>query len=160
MRPGTYREALTNEKEPASHILCDCQALAESRFHHLGKHVMKPGDLYEILLRKIPYFMGGTGLLADRRIWGCTKDQEMVAVQGSVSHPLQSHSFIQLKNHEMWLVSAILRFLNFENNISLPGRWVQIMTDCGNSKEFSNTCTSIIFISRSVYFCKSSCSQL
>jgi hypothetical protein len=34
-------------------------------------------------LRKILYFIGGTGLLAEWERWGCTIDQKMVEVQGS-----------------------------------------------------------------------------
>jgi hypothetical protein len=39
--------------ETASDILCDCKALAELRFRHLGRHFMKPGDYHEIPLGKI-----------------------------------------------------------------------------------------------------------
>jgi hypothetical protein len=35
------------------------------QFYHLGKHLMKPSDYYEILLCKILYFVGDTGLLED-----------------------------------------------------------------------------------------------
>jgi hypothetical protein len=30
--------------ETASHVFCDCEALATLRFRHLGRHFMKPGD--------------------------------------------------------------------------------------------------------------------
>jgi hypothetical protein len=30
--------------ETASHVVCDCEALATLRFRHLGHHFMKPGD--------------------------------------------------------------------------------------------------------------------
>jgi hypothetical protein len=64
-RPWTYREALTDETETASHILCDCEALAELIFCHLGTYLKKPGDYCEILLCKILYFVGGMGQLAE-----------------------------------------------------------------------------------------------
>jgi hypothetical protein len=53
------------ERETASHIFCGCVALAELRFHCLGKHFMEPGDYEEILLWKIQYFVRGMGLLAE-----------------------------------------------------------------------------------------------
>jgi hypothetical protein len=63
-------------------------------FRHLGKHLMKQGNHYKILLCKILYFVGGMRLLADRRVGGCTKDQEMMTVQGSVRRPPHSHLLI------------------------------------------------------------------
>jgi hypothetical protein len=50
--------------ETASHILCDCEALAELRFRHVGRYFMRPGDYHEIPLCKILYFAVDTGLLA------------------------------------------------------------------------------------------------
>jgi hypothetical protein len=51
-------------------------------------------DNDKILLCRILYFMGGMGLLADWREWGCTKAQAMVMVQRSVRCPPRSYSFI------------------------------------------------------------------
>jgi hypothetical protein len=45
---------------------------------------MKSSDRNKNLLCKIQYFAGGTGLLTERKRWGCTIDLKMVAVQGSV----------------------------------------------------------------------------
>jgi hypothetical protein len=33
----------TNYKE-TSHILCDCEALADTLCHYLGRYILKPGD--------------------------------------------------------------------------------------------------------------------
>jgi len=46
----------------ASHVLCDCEALATLRFRHLG-HFMKPGDFENISLSRKLHFVQGTGLL-------------------------------------------------------------------------------------------------
>jgi hypothetical protein len=48
--------------ETASHVLCDCEALATLRFRHLG-HFMKPGDFENISLSRKLHFVQGTGLL-------------------------------------------------------------------------------------------------
>jgi hypothetical protein len=58
--------------ETASHILCDCEALATLRFRHLGRHFMKPGDFEDISVRNILHFVEGAGLLNELK--GCTKD--------------------------------------------------------------------------------------
>jgi hypothetical protein len=49
--------------EMASHILCDCEALATLRFRHLGHHFIKPDGFEDISVSKILYFVQGTGLL-------------------------------------------------------------------------------------------------
>lgn len=54
------------ETETALHFLFDCEALAETQFHHLGRHFLKQGDYREILLNKIQCSIAGTGLLLDQ----------------------------------------------------------------------------------------------
>jgi hypothetical protein len=49
--------------ETASHVLCDCEALATLRFRHLGRHFMKPGEFEDFSVNKILHFVQGTGLL-------------------------------------------------------------------------------------------------
>jgi hypothetical protein len=49
----------------ASHVLCDCEALATLRFRHLGRHFMKPGDFEDISVSKIKHFVQGAGLLKE-----------------------------------------------------------------------------------------------
>jgi hypothetical protein len=51
--------------ETASHVLCDCEALATLRFRHLGCHFMKPGDFEGISVSKILHFVQGAGLLSE-----------------------------------------------------------------------------------------------
>jgi hypothetical protein len=45
------------ETETTSHILCECVALAELRFHHLHKNFMEMSNYDEILLCNILYFV-------------------------------------------------------------------------------------------------------
>jgi hypothetical protein len=49
--------------EMASHVLCDCEALATLRFRHLGHYFMKPGDFEDISVSKVLHFVKGAGLL-------------------------------------------------------------------------------------------------
>jgi hypothetical protein len=52
--------------ETASHVRCDCEALATLRIRHLGSHFMKPGDFEDISVSKIcRYVVQGVGLLND-----------------------------------------------------------------------------------------------
>jgi hypothetical protein len=54
-----YKQA----SETASHILCDCEALAALRIRHLGQPVMKPGDLDDISVSRILHCVQSAGLL-------------------------------------------------------------------------------------------------
>jgi hypothetical protein len=49
--------------ETASHVLCDCEALATLRYKYLGFHFMKPGDSEDISVSKILHFVQGVGPL-------------------------------------------------------------------------------------------------
>jgi hypothetical protein len=40
-------ERCQEEDESATHILCDCEAVAHIRFHHLGQFFMEPSDYYD-----------------------------------------------------------------------------------------------------------------
>jgi hypothetical protein len=53
------------ETETASHILCECVALAELIFRRLGKHFMEPSGYDKFPLCKVLYFASGTRLLAE-----------------------------------------------------------------------------------------------
>jgi hypothetical protein len=48
---------------------------------------MKPSERDKILLCKVMYFVGGTGLRAEWESWGCKIDHKMIAVQGSPYEP-------------------------------------------------------------------------
>ena len=47
----------------ASHVLCDCEALALLRFRQLACRCMKPGDFEDISVGRILHFIQGAGLL-------------------------------------------------------------------------------------------------
>jgi hypothetical protein len=39
--------------ESATHVLCDCEAIAHLRFRDLGQFFMEPGDLYDVPISKV-----------------------------------------------------------------------------------------------------------
>jgi hypothetical protein len=39
--------------ESATHVLCDCEALAHLRFRHLGQFFMESGDFYDVPIGKV-----------------------------------------------------------------------------------------------------------
>jgi hypothetical protein len=49
--------------EMASHILCDCEALATLKYRHLDQYFMKPDDFEGISVSKILHFTQSVGLL-------------------------------------------------------------------------------------------------
>jgi hypothetical protein len=53
------------KEEAASHVLCDCEALARLGFRYLGMYFTKPSDYHEVLLNKILHYIDGAGLLAE-----------------------------------------------------------------------------------------------
>jgi hypothetical protein len=70
-RTFVYREAgkqpavsqMQQAPETASHILCNCQALATLTFRHLCHHFMQPGDFEIIPVSRILHFVPGVGPL-------------------------------------------------------------------------------------------------
>jgi hypothetical protein len=61
--PKCYR--CKQASETASHVLCDCEALAPLRFRHLGHHFMKSSDFEGISVSKILHLVQGEGLLKE-----------------------------------------------------------------------------------------------
>jgi hypothetical protein len=55
-------ERCLEEDKSATHILCDCEAIAYLRFRHLGKFFMEPSDYYDAPLSKVLHFIRGVGL--------------------------------------------------------------------------------------------------
>jgi hypothetical protein len=81
--------------ESATHILCDCEAIAYVRFRHLGQYFMGPGDYQDAPVSKILHFIRSVEFLEGWNREGCTIDLRKVAVQGPIKHyPLCIHSFI------------------------------------------------------------------
>jgi len=59
--PKCHRYKLASET--ASHVLCNCEALATLRFRHLCHHFMQPGDFEIILVSRILHFVPEVGPL-------------------------------------------------------------------------------------------------
>jgi hypothetical protein len=51
------------EDESATHILCDCDAMAYLRFHHLGQFFMEPSDYYDAPINKVLHFIRSVKLI-------------------------------------------------------------------------------------------------
>jgi hypothetical protein len=56
-------ERCLEEDESATHILCDCEAVAHLRFRHLGQFFMEPSDYYDAPIGKVLHFIRGVGLI-------------------------------------------------------------------------------------------------
>jgi hypothetical protein len=56
-------ERWLQEDESATHILCDCEAIAYLRFPHLGQFFMEPSDFYDTPIIKVLHFIRGVGLI-------------------------------------------------------------------------------------------------
>jgi hypothetical protein len=50
-------ERCLEEDESATHVLCDCEAIAHLRFRHLGHFFMEPSDIYDISISKVLHFI-------------------------------------------------------------------------------------------------------
>jgi hypothetical protein len=57
------RERCLEEDESATHILCDCEAIAKLRFHHLGQFFMEPSDYYDATINRVLHFIRSVGLI-------------------------------------------------------------------------------------------------
>jgi hypothetical protein len=105
--------------ETASHVLCDCEALATLRYKYLGWHFMKPGDSEDIFVSKILHFVQGVGLL-NERAQGLHKRSIRIACMGhSVPTLLYSILFYSIlflfysiiTVHSILLLSILSAFL-------------------------------------------------
>jgi hypothetical protein len=56
-------ERCLQEDESATHILCDCEAIAYLRFRHLGQFLMEPSDFYDAPIIKVLHFIRSVGLI-------------------------------------------------------------------------------------------------
>jgi hypothetical protein len=46
-------ERCLEDDESATHTLCDCEAIAHLKFHHLGQFLMEPSDFYDVSLGEV-----------------------------------------------------------------------------------------------------------
>jgi hypothetical protein len=44
-------------------LLCDCEAVAQIRFRHVGQFFMEPSDYYDAPIDKALHFIRGVGLI-------------------------------------------------------------------------------------------------
>jgi hypothetical protein len=51
------------EDESATHILCDCEAIAYLRFHHLVQFFMEPSDFNDAPINRVLHFIRSVGLI-------------------------------------------------------------------------------------------------
>jgi hypothetical protein len=58
-------EMCLEEDESATHVLCECEAIAHLRFRHLGHFYMEPGDYYDTPISRVLQFMRSAALLKD-----------------------------------------------------------------------------------------------
>jgi hypothetical protein len=56
-------ERCLEEYVSATHILCDCEAMAYLRFRHLGQFFMETSDYYDAPIYKDLHFIQGVGLI-------------------------------------------------------------------------------------------------
>jgi hypothetical protein len=56
-------ERCLQEDESATHILCDCEAIAYLRFRHLGQFFMEPSNFYDGPIIKVLHFIRSVGLI-------------------------------------------------------------------------------------------------
>jgi hypothetical protein len=57
-------ERCLEEDGSATHILCDCEAVAHVRFHHLGQFFMEPSDYYDAPIGKVLHFSRSVRLIS------------------------------------------------------------------------------------------------
>jgi hypothetical protein len=56
-------ERCLEKYDSATHILCDCEAVAHIRFRHLGQFFTEPSDYYDAPIDKVLHFIRGVGLI-------------------------------------------------------------------------------------------------
>jgi hypothetical protein len=56
-------EKCLQEDESATHILCDCEAIANLRFCHLGQFFMEQNDYYDAPINRVLHFIRSVGLI-------------------------------------------------------------------------------------------------
>jgi hypothetical protein len=56
-------ERCTEEHETATHVLCDCEAIAHLRYRHLGQFFMEPSDFYDVPISKVLHLIRSVGLI-------------------------------------------------------------------------------------------------
>jgi hypothetical protein len=56
-------ERCLEEDESATHILCNCEAIANLRFRHLGQFFREHSDYYDAPINRVLHFIQSVGLI-------------------------------------------------------------------------------------------------
>jgi hypothetical protein len=56
-------ERCQEKDESATHILCDCEAIAYLRLSHLGQFFRETNDYYDVTIHKVLHFFQSVGLI-------------------------------------------------------------------------------------------------
>jgi hypothetical protein len=56
-------ERCLEEDESATHILCDCEAIANLIFRHLGQFFTEPNDYFDASIKTVLHFIRSVGLI-------------------------------------------------------------------------------------------------
>jgi hypothetical protein len=67
-------ERCLEEDESATHILCDCEAIAHLRFRQLDQFFMEPSDYKDAAISKVLHIIRSVGLMKGKQR-GSTIDQ-------------------------------------------------------------------------------------
>jgi hypothetical protein len=63
LRDNPTCEMCLKEDESATHILCDCETIANLRFRHLGQFFMESSDCYDAPINRVLHFIRNVGLI-------------------------------------------------------------------------------------------------
>jgi hypothetical protein len=74
-------ERCLEKDESATHIPCDCEAIAYLRFRHLGQFFMEAIDYYDVPINRVLHFIRSVGLIKVNQK-GKHNRSLMVMVQG------------------------------------------------------------------------------
>jgi hypothetical protein len=88
-------ESCLQEDESATHILCDCEAIAYLIFRHLGQFFMELSDFYYAPIIKVQHLIRSVGLIKGLAIGVAQKIIEGHGAGASfMIHPLHIHAYI------------------------------------------------------------------
>jgi hypothetical protein len=109
-------ERCLEEVESATHILCNCEAVAHIRFRHLSQFFIEPSDYYDAPIDNVLHFIRGVGLIRDNQK-GKHNRSSQIAVQELVfvAHPLYIHTHTH--THSLSLSSFMHQTIYSENTL-------------------------------------------
>jgi hypothetical protein len=107
-------ERCLEEDESATHIVCDCEAIANLRFRHLGQFFMEPTDYYDAPINS-PTFHSKCRINKGLIKRGSTIDHWRSRCKGRISGPPLVHTYIHNIDEQKALISKniIVRLSEF-----------------------------------------------